>query len=182
MKFHRILLGLILGFTIYALLNLFIEVPFSVIISSLAIIGGAISIIALFADSYKIKTTIISSQITVLIMYWIISFISITAGFSSIYLEMIRQDPHHFVGIIDGMSATYFSVVTFATVGYGDIYPESTAAKFVVMSEIWVAIILLPITIGTSIARVINHKLKQQDEEFQQTFNKNEHNQLFRIK
>lgn len=41
------------------------------------------------------------------------------------------------LGAIDGL---YFSTVTAATVGYGDIYPRSALARFLVMGEIFVSL------------------------------------------
>jgi len=180
MKFRRILFGILIGITVYSLFNLFIEVPFSAIFSSLAIIGGVALIFVLFI--HQIEAERIQAPGMILIRYWVMSFISITAGFSSIYLELVRQNPNHFAGIIDGISAIYFSINTFATVGFGDIYPISTVAKFLVMSEIFIAIIVLPITIGTSVAWIINHKIKQQGKESIHELEKSKQKQLSRIK
>ena len=182
MKFRRILFGILIGITVYSLFNLFIEVPFSAMFSSLAIIGGVALIFVLFANTHQIEAEIIQAPGMLLIRYWLMSFISITAGFSSIYLELVRQNPNHFAGIIDGISAIYFSINTFATVGFGDIYPISTVAKFLVMSEILIAIIVLPITIGTSVAWIINHKIKQQGKESIHELEKSKQKQLSRIK
>ncbi len=46
------------------------------------------------------------------------------------------------------MSAIYFSFVTIATVGYGDIAPKSTLAQFTVVSEIMVGLYLLAVILG----------------------------------
>ena len=129
MNFRRILFGILIGSIVYSLFNLFIDVPFSPMFSLLAIIGGVILIFILFTDSHQIESEIIQGPGRVLIIYWVMSFISITAGFSSIYLELVRQNSNNFVGIMDGISAMYFSVNTFATVGFGDIYPISTVAS-----------------------------------------------------
>lgn len=43
----------------------------------------------------------------------------------------------------------YFSVVTFATIGYGDIYPSSTISKLFVVSEIFSGLIILIIGIAS---------------------------------
>lgn len=182
MKFSRIPLGILIGITVYSLLNLFIDVPFSAIFSALAIIGGVVLIFLLFANSHHIESEIIQSSGMGLLIYWALSFISIMAGFSGIYLELVRQSPNHFVGIVDGISAIYFSVNTFATVGFGDIYPMSAAAKVLVMSEILIAVIVLPITIGTSVACIINHKIKQHGKESIPKLEKSKPGQLSRIK
>ena len=45
--------------------------------------------------------------------------------------------------LVDFTDALYFSAITIATVGYGDIYPTSAFAKTVVISEILIGILLL---------------------------------------
>ncbi len=181
MKSERILFIVLLMSAAYSLANLFNNVPFATGTSVLAAASGIVLIIAVFFDTYQTKAQIISSPIKILIA-WVMSIISINIGFSSIYLELVRQDPNHFKGIIDGVTAAYFAVGTFATVGFGDVYPVSVTAKFMVMSEIMAAVILLPIMIGSSIAWFINHKIKQQDQEFIHRFKKDKPNQLIRIK
>ena len=96
MKYRRILLGLLIAFTVYSLFNLLMDVPFAATFSSLAIIGGVGLIIVLFADSHQTEAEITPGPRMALIIYWVISFISVTAGFSSIYLELVRQNPNHF--------------------------------------------------------------------------------------
>ncbi len=176
---RRTIFYLLIGFALYSIINLLTEVPLAFVFSALAIISGIVLVGKMFADTYQMKSTAGLSPAMVIIN-WVMSFMGITAGFASIYLELVRLTPHHFLGITDGMSATYFSVVTFATVGFGDIYPVSMLAKLLVISEIGTAIILLPAIIGTSVAQVINHRLRQQDREF---INRgNEQNRIFRVK
>ncbi|MEN6388783.1 MAG: ion channel [Syntrophomonas sp.] len=155
--------GILIGVTVISLLNLLINIPFSAVFASLAIISGITLIFASFSDTFRITSKIIKEPEMSLIGCWVMSFVSITVGFSSIYLDLVRHNPHHFSGIIDGISALYFSVNTFATVGFGDIYPVSSIAKFLVTGEIFIAIIVLPLTIGTSIAWIINYKIEQQN-------------------
>lgn len=56
-------------------------------------------------------------------------------GVIGVYL--LRND---FVGIKSLHDAVYFCIVTYSTVGYGDIYPQSTIAKYFVISLIVVGI------------------------------------------
>ncbi len=182
MKVQRILYWLLSIATIYSLVNLWVVMPFSSLFSAFAVLSGFMLIMVVYKDTYKNRNERLYGPVNSLLVIFLLSFVSINIGFASIYLEMVRQDPNHFKGIIDGMSAIYFSLVTFATVGFGDVHPVSGAAKFIVMSEIMVAIMILPITIVTSIARFINHKITEQDEEIKQDIKKNEPNQLFRIK
>lgn len=178
MEFRRILLRVLIGFTIYSLFNLIIDVPLSALFSSLAIIGGVVLILVLFIDAKQTESETVSNMGTVLFIYWVISLISIVAGFSSVYLELVRQSPDHFTGIIDGISAIYFSAGTFATVGFGDIYPMSSIAKLLVTIQIGVAIILLPITIGAS----VTYKIKKLSKETAHELKKDKQNQFIRIK
>jgi hypothetical protein len=178
MNFRCLTLGLLVVLSIYTVINLFLQVPFASGFSLLAIFSGIVFIAVLFTDAYRSKTNSFFTPPMVLIG-WISSFTSIMAGYASIYLDLVRQDPYHFLGIADGMSAAYFSVVTFATVGFGDIYPVSVTAKLLVMSEIGAAVVLLPITIGTSIAQVITRRLKTPDQNIAKD---TQPGHLFRIK
>lgn len=163
MKSGHIWAAVFIGVTLASLINLFIYIPLSFLFAFLAVIGGVALIIFLFSDTFKTVSKVTKIPGTGLIGCWVTSFISITVGFSSIYLDLIRQNPYHFSGIIDGISALYFSVNTFATVGFGDIYPVSPIAKLLVTSEIFIALVVLPLTVGTSIAWIIKYKIKQQN-------------------
>ena len=156
------LVGILIGIAACSLLNLFIKVPLSIPIAILAITGGAALVVVLFV---KIQNATVDTKSTLGFMaYWIMSFMSISTGFSSIYMELVRQNKDSFHGIIDGLSALFFSIDTFATVGYGEIFPISLTAKMLVMSEIMVSIVLLPVVIATSLAWIINQKQVQKQE------------------
>lgn len=178
MKFRYILFRILIGFTIYSLIDLIIDVPFSTLFSSLAIIGGVVLILVLFIDAKQTESETVSNTGMLLFIYWVMSLISIIAGFSSVYLELVRQSPHHFAGIIDAISAIYFSAGTFATVGFGDIYPISSIAKLLVTIQIGVAIIVLPITVGAS----VTYKIKKLSKETTPESKKEKQHQFIRIK
>jgi voltage-gated potassium channel Kch len=57
------------------------------------------------------------------------------------------------------IDALYFSIVTFATVGYGDISPNSQAAELLVSSHILLGAALLPTVIAVSRAFRTSQKL-----------------------
>ncbi len=158
LKYRRFIFWLIISFALYSAVNLFFKIPYATPLACLSIIGGLGLIIVAFAEIQKADSGMFSHPVLGLITYEVISFLSITTGYSSIYLDLARQHAHNFFGLYDGMSAFYFSLVTFATVGYGDIYPVTMHAKFWVMSEIWFSIVLIPIVIATSIAWIINQK------------------------
>ena len=58
-------------------------------------------------------------------------------AFSIIFLIISTLDRHAFTPTIDSLgAAAYFSIVTIASVGYGDIQPVSGWARFVASAEI----------------------------------------------
>ncbi|WP_054691936.1 potassium channel family protein [Syntrophomonas palmitatica] len=157
-KSRYLLLTLLIGLISYSFIDLFLKLPFEIPIASLSILGGLVFIAMAYIETKKMFNDTASNQAVVLMVYWVISFLGITVGFSGIYLELLRQNPVSFVGLSDGISALYFSLVTFATVGYGDIYPVSAIAKVLVMSEVLFSVILMPIVIAITIAFIINKK------------------------
>ena len=48
----------------------------------------------------------------------------------------------------DMLTAFYFSVVTFTTVGYGDVVPEATIPRLLAALEAWLGAILLSLTVA----------------------------------
>ncbi|MEU9131746.1 ion channel [Kitasatospora sp. NPDC048540] len=62
--------------------------------------------------------------------------------FSTAYLAMAK-DPNEFPGINTKVDALYFTVITMATVGYGDIVPVGQAARVVVMLQILYTLVFL---------------------------------------
>jgi amino acid transporter len=51
--------------------------------------------------------------------------------FAWIYLNMSNSDPHTFGGTMSHMTALYFTVTVFSTVGFGDITPHTDLARLV---------------------------------------------------
>lgn len=94
-----------------------------------------------FKQFNKVKTTIYMR-----IDYYIDLLIGLIISYASIYYNLYQINssnfvcPHNHFGIVDSI---YFSVVTLATVGYGDIVPNSNIAKLVVCSEILAGIFVL---------------------------------------
>ena len=71
-------------------------------------------------------------------------------GYAGIYSVLHSVDPASLKGEINGFwDCLYFSSVTFATVGYGDILPVTSFARIIVVSEIFVsfgALVMLVLT------------------------------------
>jgi Ion channel len=91
--------------------------------------------------------------IVVVLMF--LSYALTVYGFGIAYIYLSSFDPSAFnkqVGITDGM---YFSVVTAATVGYGDIFPISHAAKVLTILEIAVSLlyVVLLFSVASSYSR-----------------------------
>lgn len=82
-------------------------------------------------------------------VFGLAGFALVTAGFAALYLSLARNDfkPRS----LEPASAVYFSVVTIATVGYGDIHPRHDAAfaQFLVMAEILVGLIYVAVVLAT---------------------------------
>lgn len=81
------------------------------------------------------------------------SYGALILGMAFIYNAMFEEDAFH--GVTAGFSevdALYFSAITGATVGYGDIYPVSAAAKLLVMFEVWAAQFVVVILVAVVIA------------------------------
>lgn len=135
------------------------NLPLSGVISVLAIAGGIFLIFKLFLDTRNKNSDVLNCSGTVLSLFWATCCVAITAGFSCIFMDLVRQAPSHFNGIIDGISAFYFSVNTFATVGFGEIHPLSSIAKLLVALEIMVAVVVLPVIVGISVAWVIDQRI-----------------------
>jgi voltage-gated potassium channel Kch len=66
----------------------------------------------------------------------VISYLLTLYNFGVVYLAISVHDPNAFRPQLAIGSALYFSVVTAATVGYGDIVPVAASARFAVVAEI----------------------------------------------
>ncbi|WP_292436152.1 potassium channel family protein [Methylobacter sp.] len=70
------------------------------------------------------------------------------------------------------LDSFYFSVVTLATVGYGDIHPVGSVAKILVIIEVLLGILLLAIMVGAAISvtfHEISNKLEKHNNKIQPT-------------
>ena len=87
---------------------------------------------ALYATSNEI------SNLSVL-LYVVLSVVTCVFGFALAYLDISQSDPTNAFNTkqpLTGVSAFYFSIVTFATVGYGDISPARDSTRLLVSMEI----------------------------------------------
>jgi hypothetical protein len=79
---------------------------------------------------------------------------SLIVGYAELLLWLSRSYPKAFSSALDGSSALYFSLVTFATVGYGDFYPVNWASRVVTSSEILTSLFSLTVVLSTSLSWV----------------------------
>lgn len=93
----------------------------------------------------------------------VLGLLSIILGFADLYTELVRQNPEHFVGLEPGFLAIYFSLVTFSTVGYGDIYPVSVVARLTVVGEIFMAMFFSLVVISSTLSWMITYRYQQQE-------------------
>lgn len=92
-----------------------------------------------------------------------LGFLTIIFGFASLYTDLLRQNPDNFSGLQDGFLSIYFSIVTFSTVGYGDIHPASMLSRCAVVCEIFIAMFFSLIVISTTLSWTIAHERSQQE-------------------
>ncbi len=158
-------------------------VAFGSVLSIISIICGLSLVILLVSEllvgaGTEIETEIIQdnkseieykfipslNRLPLLLVFLLTSFFSIIFGFSSLYAELLRQNPANFSGLQDGFLAIYFSLVTFSTVGYGDIHPASTTARFAAMCEILLAMFYSLVALSTALSWVTGHEREQHEE------------------
>ncbi|MDB9313975.1 potassium channel family protein [Spirulina sp. CS-785/01] len=175
-------------FLIYAIINIFelLSIEFSLnvgfVCSVLTISSGLGLIICLVSEVFRGAGLDVEMQIKqgtkqfkeyhfipslnrfpFVLLLLALGFLTIILGFASFYTELLRQNPHHFSGIQDGFLAIYFSIVTFSTVGYGDIHPASFAARVTAICEIFIAMFFSLVVISTTLSWVIAHKRQEQE-------------------
>jgi voltage-gated potassium channel len=72
--------------------------------------------------------------------YLIIMFVIAYIVFGLIYTMMGDSHFNNFTSYIDGL---YLSMTTASTTGYGDITPKTNSAKFLVMSQMFVTLLIM---------------------------------------
>ncbi|NPV91173.1 MAG: two pore domain potassium channel family protein [Firmicutes bacterium] len=146
----------------YSFTNTFIQLPFAAPAAVLSIVSGLSLMTAVFLGFFPRNRgqgwmkPAPDRGFRYLFLGWVLSVFSIVVGYSSLYTELYRRVAGSFAGELGGITSVYFSVVTFATVGYGDIYPTASLSRILVMSEILIPVILLPLVLAISIFWVIN--------------------------
>ncbi|MDY7013491.1 MAG: potassium channel family protein, partial [Cyanobacteriota bacterium] len=94
------------------------------------------------------------NRLPFLLLFLGLGFLAVIFGFASFYAELLRHDPHSFSGLEEGFVSIYFSIVTFSTVGYGDIHPISIGARVAAICEIFIAMFFSLIALSTTLSWV----------------------------
>ncbi|WP_443043956.1 potassium channel family protein [Streptomyces sp. NBC_00322] len=76
--------------------------------------------------------------------------------FSATYYALAK-DPNAFTGLKTRLDALYFTVVTLATVGYGDVVPGSQTARLVTMFQILYSFVVLTAA-ATAVTRRVRRR------------------------
>ena len=74
----------------------------------------------------------------------IVFFLSIFAG---VYVELSHISPASFTEHLSRTAALYFTIVTFGTVGYGDIAAKSDVARLIVSIQVLIDLAFLALTV-----------------------------------
>jgi amino acid transporter len=67
--------------------------------------------------------------------------------FAWIYLNMAGTDPHTFGGPMTRMTALYFTVTVFSTVGFGDITPHTDLARLVTTVQMLADLVVIAVVV-----------------------------------
>lgn len=74
--------------------------------------------------------------------------------FATLYYLLDTSDPSNFSQHLSRMDALYFTVTTFATVGYGDITPVTEGARIAVTFQMFMDLVLIGLGIRSLAAAV----------------------------
>jgi|HubBroStandDraft_1064217.scaffolds.fasta_scaffold198194_2 hypothetical protein len=89
-----------------------------------------------------------------------IAVAGLVLGYAEIYLGLSWSHFLEFSKPLQPISAVYFSLVTFATVGYGDLYPNDSLARLLVSTEIVFAMFVVGVVLAASMSWLLG---RQQD-------------------
>lgn len=92
-------------------------------------------------------------------VFFLIGYFLITLLYSTIYAAIWRANNAAFSG--DGFpndptffDFLYFSIVTIATLGYGDVFPKSTIARGTAMTEVLLGVAWVTVVLAATVARL----------------------------
>lgn len=100
------------------------------------VVGVIISVACLSFIGWVIVRELRQAQQHLQPIHLLLAFELALLVFALIYYLMHIHDPGQFAGLDTRLDALYFSMVTTATVGYGDIHAVSQAARAVVTAQV----------------------------------------------
>jgi Ion channel len=126
-------------------------------------IGRALFIVLVILTQLIVLADVIRQpEVTVdTILGGVAAYLMLGLGWALIYLILIRFQPDALVdptgvGVLDLGSATYFSVVTQTTLGYGDIQPNTGAARGIVQLEALIGQLFIAVLVAWIVGRLVS--------------------------
>lgn len=110
----------------------------------------------------------------------LINLFNVVVFFGLGYFFLSKAGDGHFNQTIQVFDGVYFSFVTIATLGYGDIHPVSVAAKAMVILEIsvglWFFVTVIPVAVADQAERLRHFRMHRQKfaEELRKSFERGE--------
>ena len=109
----------------------------------------------------------VSSITTLRLLFFLIAitYTSILVGYAAAYYAIATTHVGSFSSECSSLSAIYFALITFATVGYGDIVPITSIARIAVSSEIVISIYVNTILLAAIISWVTSSAVRRHEQE-----------------
>jgi hypothetical protein len=110
----------------------------------------------------------------------LINLLNTVVFFGFGYFFLSNTGEGHFNQQIQVFDGVYFSFVTIATLGYGDIHPVSLLAKAIVIFEVivglWFFVTVIPVAVADQAERLRHFRIHRQKlaEELRKSFEKGE--------
>lgn len=100
---------------------------------------------------HRVQIRFFSSKIILLI-------VALVLGYADFYFELSRNHLHAFKDdiVLSAIDSLYFSITTFTTTGYGDIYPVSNSVKMYVASEMVLGYIVSSFIVAILVTKFLN--------------------------
>jgi hypothetical protein len=151
-----------IGVEVYVLFKLFLPIIFFELHWTtnifVAVISGYLAIetvlyltsLIFLSDVYTSPISYKRSLVTLFINYF-----EICLNYSVIYWYCNFANPNFFnEKLTDGIQAVYFSFVTSATVGYGDIFPKTALGQYMVISQIIIFLIFIALFLNSVVSKI----------------------------
>lgn len=120
-----------------AVLSFYFLVPIPAADAPVGTLAGVIvAVVCLVFIGWVIVLELRRAQKQLQPIHLLLAFELVLLVFALIYYVMYTRDPTQFEGMRTRLDALYFSVVTTATVGYGDVHAISQTARAVVTAQI----------------------------------------------